>query len=124
MSKYGNKKTVYNGMVFDSKAECERYKELVLLEKAGKIKDLKRQVKFELIPKFGRVRQFEREQTNERAVYYTADFTYTQIPQMGMPFQVAEDVKSEATAKNKEYVIKRKLFKQKYKNWVFREEIR
>ena len=36
------------------------------MERAGKITDLKRQVKFELIPK----------QQGMRATYYVADFTY------------------------------------------------
>lgn len=35
---------------YDSNKEYERYKELCSLEKAGKIRDLKRQVQFEIIP--------------------------------------------------------------------------
>lgn len=35
--KYGNIKTVVDGIVFDSKKEAKRYGELKLLEKAGKI---------------------------------------------------------------------------------------
>ena len=46
--KYRNKKVVYNGIKFDSKRECERYKELSLLEQAGVISDLQHQVKFPL----------------------------------------------------------------------------
>ena len=49
-SKYGNKKIEYNGEVFDSKKEYKRWCELKLLERAGKISDLKRQVKYVLIP--------------------------------------------------------------------------
>lgn len=45
--KYGNSKT-YDG--FDSKKEARRYQELLIMERAGKISDLKRQVKFILIP--------------------------------------------------------------------------
>ena len=48
-SKYGNKKIEYNGEVFDSKKEYKRWCELKLLERAGKISDLKRQVKYVLM---------------------------------------------------------------------------
>lgn len=50
MAKYGNKKVKYNGIVFDSKKEALRYKELLLLERAKEIFDLQLQVKFELLP--------------------------------------------------------------------------
>ena len=43
-NKYGNKKTVVDGITFDSRKEAKRYQELKLLEKAGEIKDLRRQV--------------------------------------------------------------------------------
>lgn len=67
MNKYGNIKTVTSdGIKHDSIKEANRWCELKLLERAGEIKDLKRQVKFELIPK----------QEGERAVYYIADFVY------------------------------------------------
>ena len=42
MSKYNSKKTVVDGQTFDSKKEANRYQELVLLEKAGVIKNLSR----------------------------------------------------------------------------------
>jgi hypothetical protein len=70
--------------------------ELCLLQRAGEISDLKRQVPFELIPK----------QEGERAVKYIADFVYTERGK-----QVVEDVKSSATRKKAEYVIKRKLMR-------------
>ena len=50
MSKYKSKKVMVGGEVFDSKKEYNRWRELCLLEKAGKISDLQRQVPFELIP--------------------------------------------------------------------------
>lgn len=49
-SKYNAKKVEYNGMTFDSKRELKRYKELELLEQAGEISNLQRQVKYVLIP--------------------------------------------------------------------------
>ena len=50
MSKYGAIKTAIDGVVFDSKAEARRWSQLVLLQRAGGISDLKRQVKLELVP--------------------------------------------------------------------------
>ena len=102
-NKYSAKKTIIDGIKFDSKAEAERYLELKLLERAGKITALKRQVKFELIPK----------QADERAVYYIADFTYEMSDKT-----IAEDVKG---YKTKEYIIKRKLFKSLYPSIKFIE---
>ena len=66
MNKYGAKKVVIGGEVFDSKKEFYRWSDLKLLERAGKISDLQRQVKYELIPK----------QDGERACNYVADFVY------------------------------------------------
>ena len=56
--KYRNKKVEVDGILFDSKKEANRYMELKLLEKAGEITDLKRQVRYELIPR-------QREQSTE-----------------------------------------------------------
>lgn len=66
MSKYGNRKTVIDGIAFDSYKEARRYMELRLLERAGKLKALELQVPFELLPKCGK----------NRAVKYVADFVY------------------------------------------------
>lgn len=79
MNKYKNRKVEVDGIVFDSKKEAKRYQELLMLEKAGAIKDLQRQVKFVLIPaqystedftKTGKAKCIERECT------YLADFVY------------------------------------------------
>ena len=51
MNKYHNKKvTTSDGIQHDSQKEARRWCELRLLERAGKITDLQRQVEFELIP--------------------------------------------------------------------------
>ena len=94
MNKYGAKKITdpATGIVFDSKKEFHRWCELRLLERAGKITDLDRQVKYELIPK----------QDGERAVFYVADFVY--IDADGKT--VVEDTKGVRTDA---YKIKRKL---------------
>ena len=106
-SKYGNKKVGYNGENFDSLKEYRRFCELSLLEKAGEITDLKRQVKFELIPAqyepstIGARGGVKRGKLLEREVSYIADFVYTQYGK-----QVVEDTKGFRTA---DYIIKRKL---------------
>ena len=91
-SKYNNRKlTAPDGQKFDSVKEYHRWGCLKLLERAGAIKDLKRQVKYELIPKIG----------SERACNYIADFTYMQDGKL-----VVEDVKG---VKTDAYKIKKKL---------------
>lgn len=114
MNKYGNKKVIIDGLVFDSKREAKRYKELKLLEMCGAIKDLKRQVTFELIPvqreKSTRAYKKGRRQGEpiagkviEKAVTYIADFVYTDT---ATGQTVVEDAKGMRT---RDYVIKRKL---------------
>jgi hypothetical protein len=96
MQKYRAKKTEVDGIVFDSKLEAHRYHELKLLEKAGEIFDLRRQVKFELLPS-----QRLDNKVVERPVYYVADFVYLENGK-----QIVEDTKG---VKTRDYVIKRKL---------------
>lgn len=98
-TKYGNRKTVVDGITFDSRAEARRYQELRLLERAGQISDLRLQVCYPLIP----VQRLSNGNA-ERAVVYVADFTY--FDDRGQ--LVVEDVKG---ARPKEYIIKRKLMK-------------
>lgn len=100
--KYGNKKTVLDGVEFDSRKEARRFCELKLMERAGEIYDLQRQVPFILIP----TQRDESGKMLEREVKYIADFTYRDCKTGRL---TVEDVKSPVTRKNKEYVIKRKL---------------
>ena len=95
-SKYHSRKITRDGETFDSVKEYQRWCELKLLERTGKIVDLKRQQKFELIPSQrvdGRV--------VERPCTYIADFVYQEDGQT-----VVEDTKG---FKTKDYIIKRKL---------------
>ena len=96
--KYGNKRVTVDGITFDSQREAVRFQELRLLEKAGEIGGLRRQVHYELIPA-----QYDRRTGKllERSVKYVADFVYQTDG-----FTVVEDVKGVRT---KEYIIKRKL---------------
>lgn len=112
MSKYRNVKR--GG--FDSQKERRRYQELLLLQRAGKISDLERQVPFELIPAqrepdtIGPRGGRKPGKLLERAVVYVADFTYWQ----GGAF-VVEDVKGYKRGEAyKVYAIKRKLMLYKY----------
>lgn len=107
-NKYHNVKTYVGNTKFDSKKEANRYLELCMLEKSGIIQNLERQKRFEIVPKTD----------EERAVFYIADFVYWEVKSGKL---VCEDVKSEATRKDKAYIIKRKLFKYLYKNYEFRE---
>lgn len=68
--KYNNLKSEYKGMKFDSKKELNYYIRLEKMEQAGEIKNLQRQVKFELQP------GFEFKGKRIRAICYYADFTY------------------------------------------------
>lgn len=96
VSKYKNKKTVVDGITFDSKKEASRYLELKKLKDAGFIDDLELQVKFVLIPK----------QEGERECSYIADFVYKD-KQTGET--IVEDVKPSPRYKTDVYKIKKKL---------------
>ena len=96
MSKYHSKKTYVNGIEFDSRKEARRYTDLSLLERAGIISELQRQVKFELLPS-----QRIDGKVVERPVSYVADFVYKKDGET-----VVEDTKG---VKTKDYIIKRKL---------------
>ncbi len=89
-NKYAAQKTVAYGEVFDSKKEAQRYEELKLLERAGHIFDLCRQVKFELIPT---QRDIKTGKVIERSVEYIADFMYKKNLPDGRVETVVEDVK-------------------------------
>lgn len=108
MAKYKNRKTVYDGMTFDSKKEAKRYAELLLLERGKEIYNLQTQVKFELIP-----RQTVEGKFAEHPMSYIADFVYHRASDDKI---VVEDVKSEATRSLPLYIAKRKLM-------LFREGI-
>ena len=99
MSKYRNHKVTVNGITYDSKKEAHRHAELLLMERAGIISNLDRQIKFVLIPS-----QRIDGKVVERECVYIADFRYIQNGEV-----VVEDVKSEITRKEKSFVIKRKL---------------
>ena len=83
MNKYRNRKTIVDGIKFDSKAEAKRYIELKLLQKNGLITNLQLQPRFELQPGYK-----NNKGENIRAITYKADFSYIENGKM-----IVEDVK-------------------------------
>lgn len=81
--KYGNAKSEVDGEIFDSRKEARRYIELQWLLKAGTIKDLRRQVRFVLVPaqrepdEIGPRGGRKLGKLIEKEVAYMADFVYT-----------------------------------------------
>ena len=107
MSKYNSRKITRDGIQFDSVKECRRYTELRLLERVGAISELRRQVRFVLIPTqrepdtIGVRGGLIRGKVIERECAYIADFVYKQDGKT-----IVEDTKGFRT---KDYLIKRKL---------------
>ena len=77
--KYFNQPTEYNGIRFDSKKEANRYADLLPLERAGEIADLKLQPRFALIINGTPVRIRSAKRPKGTACRYTADFQYTDL---------------------------------------------
>ena len=101
-NKYGNQKVLLDGIEFDSRKEARRWYELKILEKAGEITGLQRQVKFVLIP----TQRDENGKLLEKECSYYADFVYTDVKNGGTV--IVEDTKSEGT-RTEVYKIKKKL---------------
>lgn len=101
MNKFRAKKTTLDGIKFDSKLEAEYYTHLKLLEKAGKISNLQRQVPFELLPAYT-------DSTGKkiRPIKYKADFVFNRGEE-----KIIVDVKGVQT---REFKLKWKLLGYKY----------
>jgi hypothetical protein len=93
-AKYRNVKIAVENIVFDSKKEANRFLELKILERAGKISGLKLQPKIPIVVNGTRIGE------------YRADFSYVEDSLVKV-----EDVKSEATRKLPVYRLKKKLVK-------------
>ena len=92
--KYHNIPTVVDGIKFASKKEAKRWGELSLLQKAGAISHLGRQLVYRLVVNGVEVGE------------YWADFSYWDF---NTGTRVVEDVKSSITRKNAVYRLKKKL---------------
>ena len=98
--KYRNNIRKTEDGTFHSDGEYRRWIELKWMQRAGKISDLKRQVRYELIP------SQKGETRTERKVVYVADFVYVQNGKT-----IVEDFKGKKTT---DYILKRKLMLYKY----------
>lgn len=133
-NKYGAKKTTYQGVEFDSTVERERYIYLLNMQRTGEISGLRRQVRFEIIPKLTKTIGIQlktkiryEQRVVESAANYTSDFCYKE----GNHY-VIEDTKSEyGRQASRDFPLRKKLMMQKiYKHnakgrgqWIFRESI-
>lgn len=102
-TKYKNKKITVDGITFDSKKEAQRYSELKILERGGKISQLVLQPRFEL------QESFKKNGKTYRKIEYVADFMYRDNEKN---VTIVEDVKG---VKTDVYKLKRKMFEKVYK---------
>ena len=133
--KYFSKKIRNEHGEFDSKAEYERYLHLKHLEDIGVISYLKRQVKFEIIPKLIRketiqlkTKTKEIDRVEENAAHYTADFCY--LDHDGK--YIIEEQKGNYLKNLADYILRRKLIKRMiflhneevgFVDWEFKEVV-
>lgn len=94
-SKYGAKKTLYDGVKYDSQAEAQRAQEIDMLIKAGKVQSVERQPKFDIYI------------NDTKVCYYKADFRITWADGT----ETIEDVKGFKTAM---YRLKKKMTEAAY----------
>ena len=100
MNKYRNKKVIVDNIRFDSNLEANRYRELMLLQRAKEISNLRLQVPFVL------QESFKKNGKTYQAIKYIADFVYEERGQT-----IVEDTKG---VKTEAFKIKQKLFEYKY----------
>lgn len=97
--KYGNRKTVVDGITFDSAREAKRYGELLLLYKAGEIGEPALQPEFKIVV------------NGVEICKYRADFSYRVLDPPYHLRIVVEDVKGVRTPV---YRLKKKLVEALY----------
>jgi hypothetical protein len=102
-SKHGNVKIEHGGIVFDSKRELKCWLVLKTLEAAGAITNLRRQVRFELLP----AEKLHGEKRTKPGWDYVADFVF--IDSEGRT--VVQDCKSKHTRTLPEYRSKKHAMK-------------
>ena len=115
-NKYNNKKIVNEFGTWDSKKEYQRYMFLQEAEKKGLIRDLKRQVRFELIPAIKeeyiehlKTKDKVKTKTLQQAICYTCDFAYYKDGEY-----IVSDVKASPKMLPKEFILKEKLMFWRY----------
>lgn len=95
-SKFGAKKTIVDGITFDSKWESERYGQLKAMERGGIVTDLELQVKYDIVI------------NDIKICKYIADFVYKEESPDGKIKEIVEDAKGFETP---EFKLKKKLMK-------------
>lgn len=126
-NKYNAKKTVVDGIKFDSRRESKIFEELKIKELAGEISELKHldrykdyfvlQEGFYSDNAFMVSKEGTKAMTKLREAKYTPDFSYTD--RTGK--HVVVEVKGKITAKEAVYVVRKKLFLKKFPDIVFLE---
>ena len=106
-NKYHAKKVVVDGLTFDSQKEANRWQQLKLMQQAGLIKNLERQVPYPLAKVIDGTDYVVRTQGGGCMRYY-ADFRYYDV---GRKKEVVEDVKGVDTDVS---AIKRAIVKMFY----------
>jgi len=112
MSKYNSRKTVVQGITFDSKKESYRFLELQMMQRAVREED--RVVDIQLQPEFILIDKFEHQGKKYRGTKYRADF---RVVYADGRIEV-EDVKGFKTAV---YKLKKKMLLSRYSNINFKE---
>lgn len=106
-NKYHATKVEFEGMTFDSKKEFARYRTLQSLVVAAEVRNLRRQVLFELQPAI-----VDGDGKRQRAITYTADFVYEGRDGKS----IIEDVKSGPTAKSESFRVRWRMLLNKFKD--------
>ena len=112
MNKYHARKTLLDGIWFDSKAEAARYAELKLMARAGEIEHLRLQPRYIIHDAFRAASDGKK----YRKIEYVGDFEYWDPKRHRL---ICEDVKG---ARTDLYRVKRKLFLARYPS-IYHEEI-
>ena len=102
-SRYRAKAVWSDGTFFHSKGELRRWEELKMLEKAGEIQELRRQVRHALFV-------VSQEGQHVFVGTFTPDFEY--VERSGEV--VIEDFKSPASAKDEAYRLRKRMFEAEY----------
>jgi hypothetical protein len=110
--KYHNVKKEVDGIIFDSIEESKMYQDLILLEKQGKIRDLRLQPEFKLIPGYTNLKG-----EKIRPLIYRADFMFLDLEERCVR---VVDYKG---CKTRVYKLKKKIFDYMYRKYdMFLEE--
>lgn len=111
----------YRSIKFNGKHSIKEHRRgiyLKELEKEGKILNLKEQVPFLLQDKF-----IDSNGNKERSIKIIIDYTYFDSDKGSKTYgkDIVEDVKSKITKEEKYYILKRKLFKKLYPQYIYKE---